>query len=83
MADGLETVECGYWPDGDWCACNHAMGHDLVEKNGPHLCDTSVLMVVATDLGSELACGTGPGHDTHPGVGNIIGLVPHALSRIL
>ena len=74
------TLVARCWPDEDRCACDHAMGHVLVEKNGPHLSDTGVLMVVATDLGSDLACGTGPGHDTHPGVGNIGGLVPHAFN---
>ena len=55
----------------------------LVEKNGLHLCDTGVSMVVATDLASVPACGTGPGHDTHLDVGSIGGLVPHVLFQTL
>ena len=77
-----ESVGCGYWPDADQCT-NHAMGRVLVWKNGPHHCDTGVWMVVATDLGREPACGTGSGHGSHPGVGTIGGLVPHALCQIL
>ena len=83
VADGVESVGCGHCAGADRCACDHAMGPVLVEKNGLHLCDTGVLMVVATDLGSVPACGTVLGHDTHPGVGNIGGLVPHVLSRTL
>ena len=40
-------------------------------------------MVVATDLASVPACGTGPGHDTHLDVGSIGGLVPHVLFQTL
>ena len=79
----MESVECGHCAGADQCACDHAIGFVLVEKNGLHLCDTGALMVVATDLGSEPACGTGLGHDTRLGVDNIGGLVPHVLSRTL
>ena len=79
----MESVECGHCAGADQCACDHAMSPVLVEKNGRHLCDTGVLLVVATDSGSVPVCGTALDHDIHLGVDNIGGLVPHVLSQTL
>ena len=81
VVDGLESVECAHWPDGAHGACDRVKGRVLVYENGPHHRDTTVLMVVATDLGNDPSYGIGPCHGTHPGANNTGGLLPHAMTR--